>query len=108
VLAAARAAGVALAADGTALRLRAERTPAPELLDRLRTHKAEILELLRGDRCRHCGGRLDYANDWGTRAFGDGSGANGGCYYLLAAERAMPNRSPKPAAGVDCFREDGG
>jgi hypothetical protein len=73
------------------VRWRAGGDPSPELLDKLRAHKAEVVELLErrdGTRCRRCGECLDYQNDWSTRAFADGSGACGDCYYTEAAERA--------------------
>jgi len=47
VLKRALAAGVTLAADGAQLRLQAEKKPPSELIEELRAHKAEILDLLR-------------------------------------------------------------
>jgi hypothetical protein len=71
---AARAAGVHLGIDGSSLVLEAQDTPSPQLLDVLRAHKFEILDMLRDERravlvwindnfrasqfgaCAHCGG----------------------------------------------------
>jgi hypothetical protein len=69
--------------------LRCRPTPSPELLARLRAHKAELLGLLTGTHCRRCGMRLDYQHDWNTRVFADGTGSCGPCYYLAAADRAL-------------------
>jgi hypothetical protein len=70
----ARAAGAKLTVDGPSLVLEADDPPPPRLFDMLRTHKPEILELLRTERqaivryvnahfqssppahCAHCGG----------------------------------------------------
>jgi TubC N-terminal docking domain len=93
----ARDAGVALAAEGGRVRLSADDPPSPELLARLCAHKAELLGLLTGTHCRRCGTHLDYRHDWSTRAFADGTGSCGPCYYLEAAARAVLS----PAALAD-------
>ena len=46
--------------------------PSPELLARLREHKAEIVEILKGDRCRWCGELLAWPGPAGV-VFGDGT-----------------------------------
>jgi hypothetical protein len=69
----ARDAGLRLKVEGQEIALSAVEAPSPELLERLRTHKAELLGLLTGTHCRRCGERLDYQHDWNTRAFADGT-----------------------------------
>src|SRR4051812_32971692 len=54
-LRAARAAGIELRHHQGELRLAADAEPSGELLRALREHKAEIIDLLTGKRCRHCG-----------------------------------------------------
>lgn len=53
-------AGVQLHLDGSHVRLTATYPPGTELLAALRTHKGEIFEILRGDRCRLCGASLPW------------------------------------------------
>ena len=56
LLAEARAGGIGLRlADG---KPKVSGNPSPELLARLRAHKPELIEILRGDRCRRCAERL--------------------------------------------------
>ena len=69
--------------------------PAPELLGRLREHKAELVELLSGSRCRYCEAAIDWRQP-SCIAFSDGTGAHLGCYeqaevarLYAAAERAL-------------------
>ena len=45
--------------------------PPPELLARLREHKAEIVEILKADRCRWCGEPLRWPGPAGV-VLGDG------------------------------------
>ena len=81
LLATLREAGVSVRAEAGEIVLTASPGAVPPaVLDALRVRKAELLEIRKGDRCRRCGGRLDYLNDRSTRAFGDGSGAHGCCY----------------------------
>jgi hypothetical protein len=94
----------AAAQAGVTLRLvdgksRVSGVPSPDLLARLRANKDELTQILTGDRCRGCGERLDYQRDWNTRAFADGTGMCGPCYYLEAAERALhsPDALTDPA-----------
>ena len=56
----ARAAGLQLRVENERVRLSAEAAPPPELLARLRAHKAEIAALLRGNLCRHCGAPMGW------------------------------------------------
>ena len=73
-LKAARAAGIQVGIDGNSIVLEAEHAPPAQMLDMLRAHKPEILELLQAERravvrhianhfqssppgrCAHCGG----------------------------------------------------
>jgi hypothetical protein len=86
MLAAASAAGMELWLDGDRVRWRAVE-PDPAFLDGLRTRKAEILELLAGRRCRHCGERLAWPEPVGV-IHGDGRASCFDCYYQAAAKRA--------------------
>jgi hypothetical protein len=55
-------------------------TPAPpaELLAKLRDHKAVLLELVRGDRCRACNGPMDWPRPHGV-IHADGSAEHHTC-----------------------------
>jgi hypothetical protein len=88
ILDAAKGAGIAVAVAGSELWLRGERQPAPELLDRIRAHKAELLEILRGDRCRRCGERMDWPDPVGV-VYADGEAEHHACRIWAAAERAI-------------------
>jgi hypothetical protein len=57
---------------------RPEEVPA-EVLAALRQHRAEVLELLTGYRCRYCGRRVTW-NEPGGVPFADGTAAHVSCY----------------------------
>jgi hypothetical protein len=79
VLAAAKAAGVRLAAEGGGLGVEADSEPPPDLLAALRAHKLELVELLTGTRCKRCSEPI---KDRGPRAwvpFADGTAAHDDC-----------------------------
>ena len=61
---------------------------ASDLLAQLRAHKAELVEILTGWRCRHCGQRLAWPAPVGVM-HGDGRASCFSCYYEQAAERAV-------------------
>jgi hypothetical protein len=88
LLAEAQAAGVAMTVAAGRLRLSAAREPPANLVDRLRAHKAELIELLTGARCRHCGGALDWRRP-DSVAFVDGTGAHLACYEAAEVERLL-------------------
>jgi len=76
----ARDAGASLRAepDGR-VRVRARRaTLLPGLVEQLRAHKPELRELLRGERCRRCSGRIEDRRP-GWLAFADGTAAHVAC-----------------------------
>ena len=95
VLARAERARLRLTVENGALRCRP--TPPTELLDELRHHKAELMDILVGDRCRHCGEPLDWRRA-GPRAFADGLSAHHGCYEADAMRRAELARTPDALA----------
>ena len=71
--------------------------PPPELLARLREHKAEIVEILSADRCRHCGEPLAWPGPAGI-VLGDGTAE---CQRCADAEvwrlfKSRPPRCRKP------------
>jgi hypothetical protein len=70
LLAEARAAGVTLRLAGSTPKVAGG--PSPELLAQLRAARVEVVELLRGDRCRHCGDRLAWPGPAGI-VFADGT-----------------------------------
>jgi hypothetical protein len=88
VLSAAKEAGIVLAVNGTELRLRGDRRPASELLDRVRQHKAELIEQLRGERCRRCGERMAWPGPAGV-VYADGTAEHHACRIWAAADRAL-------------------
>jgi hypothetical protein len=104
-LAEARGAGVELQVDAGRLRLNAKASPPAELLDRLRQHKAEVMELLTGARCRYCGGMIDWRTA-GAVAFADGTAAHVACYEQAEVARlhAAARRALK---GVVAVSDDG-
>lgn len=87
-------AGVRVGLDGNHVRLTATYPPGSELLAALRTHKGEIIEILRGDRCRLCGAPLPWPEPAGIVLI-DGTAecmpcADRGAWRVLAAaERAV-------------------
>jgi hypothetical protein len=74
----ARRAGVHVYIEIGEVRLRAVARPAPELLARLRAHKAELLALLRGDTCRRCGEPIQWPEPCGV-IYGDGTAEHHAC-----------------------------
>jgi hypothetical protein len=84
----AEAAGCSFAVAGARVTLLAEGRPPDGLVARLREYRAEILELLRGGRCRHCGARLAWPAPVGVVHAG-GKASCWGCYYAAAAHRAV-------------------
>jgi hypothetical protein len=102
LLAEARTAGVTLRLAGSTPKVAG--SPSPELLARLREARPEIIELLRGDRCRHCGERLAWPGPAGI-TFADGTSECMRCEArevgrLMAAGRravASPDALADPA-----------
>lgn len=91
VLVEALAAGVRLRVDERG-QVRAAGVITPDLLARLRAHKAELLELLRGDRCRGCGQRLAWPDAVGV-VHGDGLASCFACYAAIpAGQRSSESR----------------
>jgi hypothetical protein len=88
-------AGVTLAAEGGQVRVSAAEAPSPELLARLRAHKAELLGLLTGDVCRRCGRRMGWPDPRGV-VYADGTAEHHECRIWPAAERTA--RSPDALA----------
>jgi hypothetical protein len=93
LLAEAAAAGVTvqLEPDGR-VRLAAEREPPAHLLTELRAHKPELVALLRGERCRHCGERIDWRQP-NAVTFANGWAAHLACYELVE----LPLAEERPA-----------
>jgi hypothetical protein len=115
VLALAQEAGVRLRVDERRLKVvgRPETVPA-EVLATLREHKAEVVELLTGHRCRYCGRRLDWREPGVAIAFADGTGGCLRCYeaaeiarLLEAGRRAVEGAVAINDDGEILTREDG-
>ncbi len=81
--------GLELWLEGERVRWRGR--PTPHLLTRLREHKAELVELLRGERCRRCGHPLRWPEPAGVIS-ADGTAEHHECRLLAAAERALVAR----------------
>ena len=112
-LALAPAAGVRLRVDEGRLKLvgRPEAVPTG-ILASLREHKAEVVELLTGHRCRCCGEPIDWRRPGGV-AFADGAAAHVGCYdqaeitrLLEAGRRAVEGAVLTNDDGEILTRED--
>ena len=84
LLAEAEASGASLRLAGNG-NVKAAGVPLP-LLARLREHKAELLELLAGHLCKHCGEAMDWPAPVG-RMFADGTGAHHACHEHAELER---------------------
>lgn len=77
LLAEARAAGLSIRLAAGKAKLAGN--PSPDLLARLRNAKAELVEILAGDRCRHCSQRMAWPGPVGV-VFGDGTAAHIDCF----------------------------
>jgi hypothetical protein len=113
-LALAQEAGVRLRVDAGKLKVvgRPKAVPA-EVLATLRGHKAEVLELLSGRRCRYCARRLDWREPGVAIAFADGSGGCMRCYeeaeitrLLEAGRRVTKGAIATTDGGEILVRED--
>ena len=81
LLAEAEDSGVRLRLDDDRIAWRGR--PTTELLARLRARKLELLALLRGDACRHCGTAIYWLSRPAV-AYADGWGAHLECYERAA------------------------
>jgi hypothetical protein len=83
----AREAGVSLHAESDGrVKVKARLSALlPGLVEQLRAHKPELRELLRGERCRRCGGRIEDRRP-GWLAFADGTAAHVACEDRWLAE----------------------
>ena len=86
LLAEARAAGVTLRLAGSTPKVAG--SPSPELLARLRAARVEVVELLRGDRCRWCGGHMGWPAPVGV-VEGTGASLHHHCYHTAEVERLL-------------------
>jgi hypothetical protein len=98
----AREAGVTLTLQGARVDLAASFPPCVELLEALREHKAEIVEILNANRCRLCGEPMAWPGPVGV-TLADGTAECMACFegeawrILAAADRAVNS----PAALAD-------
>ena len=93
-LALAGAEGVVLAASGNELRARFPvGRKSAELLFLLKAHKAELLGILTGDRCRFCGEEMAWPAAAGV-VFGDRTAAHHACYAADTLRRAKQALTP--------------
>jgi hypothetical protein len=96
--------GVRLTLQGALVAWQAERSPPASLLAALASCKAELIDLLRADRCRWCGDRLAWPRPAGV-IFADGTAECMPCAdaeverLWQAAERAVssPDALSDPA-----------
>lgn len=101
-LAAASAAGIEVWLEDGRLRWRAVH-PDPEILDQLRACRAEVLDVLHGDRCRRCGSLLAWPAAVGV-VHGDGLARCLGCYEAAMASGPSQMWSRSPPAASSCAR----
>ena len=116
-LKAARAAGIQVGIDGDAIVLEAEHAPPAQMLDTLRAHKPEILELLHAERravvrhianhfrssppgrCAYCGGDSRVGDPFVAIFVGnDRADVHASCHSAWTAEQVVAARV---ALGVD-------
>jgi hypothetical protein len=106
-LALARAAGVRLRVDEGRLKLAGRPAAVPaEVLATLREHKAEVVELLTGHRCRYCGRRLDWREPGVAIAFADGTGGCLRCYEAAEIARLL-EAGRRAVEGAVAINDDG-
>src|SRR3954470_17498821 len=86
LLAEARAAGVTLRLSGATPKVVGH--PTPELLARLRGARVELVEMLRGERCRWCGERMGWPGPAGI-VEGTGTAMHHSCYQRSEVERLL-------------------
>jgi uncharacterized cupin superfamily protein len=105
-LALAQEAGVRLRVDAGRLKLvgRPEAVPTG-ILASLREHKAEVVELLTGHRCRYCGRRLDWTQP-GAVIFADSSAAHVLCYDQAEIARLL-EAGRRAVEGAVAINDDG-
>ena len=105
-LALAQEAGVRLRVDEGRLKVvgRPETVPA-EVLATLREHKAEVLELLTGHRCRYCGRRVTWREPGGV-PFVDGTAAHVLCYDQAEIARLL-EAGRRAVGGAVLTNDDG-
>jgi hypothetical protein len=84
----AEAAGVTLTLSGSEVHLEAATAPTPDLLARLRTARAEVVEILQGDRCRWCGDIMGWPAPVGV-VEGTGTALHHHCYDASEVERLL-------------------
>lgn len=121
----ARAVGARLSADGPSLVVEAENPPPPQVLDMLRAHKPEILELLHAERravvryvndqfqssplgqCAHCGGGSRSGDPFVAIFVGENrADVHASCYPAwIAAEEARARVALGIEAPVDVAAE---
>jgi hypothetical protein len=97
LLAEAHAAGVWVRLTGAAVKV--TDTAPPDLLERLRAAKPELVAILKGDRCVDCGTALAWPRPAGV-VFNDGTAACLPCYEA----RPQPEPRPLPTTIANCAR----
>ena len=96
--------GIRLSVHGGFIEWEAERELPASLLPLIRDHKPELIQILRGDRCRWCGERLAWPGPVGV-VEGTGTALHLECYepaevarLLAAGRRAVdPTLTADPA-----------
>jgi hypothetical protein len=94
--------GILLAVRGSLIEWHAREAPSPDLLDRLRAAKPELVAILKGNSCKICGCVLRWPSPVGV-VYGDGTASCMACHAVRC--EAPPRLMPKTVANCRTCRK---